>query len=125
VVQTRSGGSGKKQQGMDINAVLSVEGKEEVYVGSATKSWIDGFHRPGDYPFFLHICASYRSIEDLVVVLYLYSPSDALSGMSCTPITPSWTYAVRLNSRAGVFALSLATWHGMRIVSRHHRREQA
>lgn len=23
----------------------------------------------------------------------------------------------RLNSRAGVFALSLATWHGMRIVS--------
>lgn len=24
---------------------------------------------------------------------------------------------IRLNSRAGVFALSLATWHGMRIVS--------
>jgi hypothetical protein len=29
-----------------------------------------------------------------------------------------WDACNRLNSRAGVFALSLATWHGLRIVSR-------
>ena len=32
VVKTRSISGGKGLQGMDINAVLSVEGKEEVYV---------------------------------------------------------------------------------------------
>ena len=31
-LKVRGGSSAKKLQGMDINAVLSVEGKEEVYV---------------------------------------------------------------------------------------------
>jgi len=36
VVKARGVSAAKKQQGMDINAVLSVEGKEEVYVSCLT-----------------------------------------------------------------------------------------
>lgn len=38
---------------------------------------------------------------------------------ACREVGPYQNHVAdnRLNSRAGVFALSLATWHGMRIVS--------
>ncbi|GFZ47757.1 GTPase-activating protein GYP2 [Saitozyma sp. JCM 24511] len=73
--------------GMEINAVLSVEGKEEVYAG-----------RLNLLPPFLCFIS--------------------LDRRSCRCTLPLYTIrrVERLNSRAGVFALSLATWHGMRII---------
>jgi len=50
----------------------------------------------------------------------VYPPAvyDSAGGEVCEPQTLIEVNADgRLNSRAGVFALSLATWHGMRIVS--------
>ncbi|KIR68745.1 GTPase activating protein [Cryptococcus bacillisporus CA1873] len=83
-------GSGIKEgemQGMEISAVLSVEGKEEVYAGKLSLL----------PPFLCFI---------------------SLDRKSCRSTIPLYTIrrVERLNSRAGVFALSLATWHGMRIV---------
>ncbi|ORY31029.1 rab-GTPase-TBC domain-domain-containing protein [Naematelia encephala] len=74
-------------QSMDINAVLSVEGKEEVYAGRLSLL----------PPFLCFI---------------------SLDRRSCRCTLPLYTIrrVERLNSRAGVFALSLATWHGMRII---------
>ncbi|WRT64714.1 uncharacterized protein IL334_001648 [Kwoniella shivajii] len=74
-------------QGMDINAVISVEGKEEVYAGRLSLL----------PPFLCFI---------------------SLDRKSCRCTIPLYTIrrVERLNSRAGVFALSLATWHGMRII---------
>ncbi|OCF45828.1 GTPase activating protein [Kwoniella heveanensis CBS 569] len=74
-------------QGMDINAVISVEGKEEVYAGRLSLL----------PPFLCFI---------------------SLDRKSCRCAIPLYTIrrVERLNSRAGVFALSLATWHGMRII---------
>ncbi|KAL7420012.1 hypothetical protein Q5752_004976 [Cryptotrichosporon argae] len=74
-------------QGMDISAVLSVEGKEEVYAGKLSL-----------LPPFLCFISNDRR--------------------SCRCTLPLYTIrrVERLNSRAGVFALSLATWHGMRII---------
>nr|ODN93686.1 GTPase activating protein [Cryptococcus depauperatus CBS 7855] len=88
VVKLRQNGNGKNEmQGMDINAVLSVEGKEEVYAGRLSLL----------PPFLCFI---------------------SLDRKSCRCTLPLCTIrrVERLNSRAGVFALSLATWHGMRIV---------
>ncbi|KAL0255888.1 hypothetical protein I308_100699 [Cryptococcus tetragattii IND107] len=83
-------GSGIKEgemQSMEISAVLSVEGKEEVYAGKLSLL----------PPFLCFI---------------------SLDRKSCRSTIPLYTIrrVERLNSRAGVFALSLATWHGMRIV---------
>lgn len=80
-------GSSQGLQGMEINAVLSVEGKEEVYAG-----------RLNLLPPFLCFIS--------------------LDRRSCRCTLPLYTIrrVERLNSRAGVFALSLATWHGMRII---------
>ncbi|KAK6903668.1 hypothetical protein I203_107173 [Kwoniella mangroviensis CBS 8507] len=74
-------------QSMDINAVISVEGKEEVYAGRLSLL----------PPFLCFI---------------------SLDRKSCRCTIPLYTIrrVERLNSRAGVFALSLATWHGMRII---------
>ncbi|WWD07604.1 hypothetical protein V865_005705 [Kwoniella europaea PYCC6329] len=74
-------------QSMDINAVISVEGKEEVYAGRLSLL----------PPFLCFI---------------------SLDRKSCRYTIPLYTIrrVERLNSRAGVFALSLATWHGMRII---------
>ncbi|EIW71253.1 hypothetical protein TREMEDRAFT_71100 [Tremella mesenterica DSM 1558] len=74
-------------QGMDINAVLSVEGKEEVYAGRLSLL----------PPFLCFISLDRRSCR-CTLPLYIIRRVE------------------RLNSRAGVFALSLATWHGMRII---------
>ncbi|CAK9780962.1 TBC-domain-containing protein [Cutaneotrichosporon oleaginosum] len=80
-------GSASGLQGMDINAVLSVEGKEDVYAGKLSL-----------LPPFLCFVSNDRR--------------------SCRASLPLYTIrrVERLNSRAGVFALSLATWHGMRII---------
>ncbi|KAK8847460.1 hypothetical protein IAR55_005318 [Kwoniella newhampshirensis] len=80
-------GGGAELQGMDINAVISVEGKEEVYAGRLSLL----------PPFLCFI---------------------SLDRKSCRCTVPLYTIrrVERLNSRAGVFALSLATWHGMRII---------
>ncbi|WWC86831.1 uncharacterized protein L201_001710 [Kwoniella dendrophila CBS 6074] len=74
-------------QSMDINAVISVEGKEEVYAGRLS-------------------------------LLPPYLCFISLDRKSCRCTIPLYTIrrVERLNSRAGVFALSLATWHGMRII---------
>ncbi|WVW78360.1 hypothetical protein I302_100314 [Kwoniella bestiolae CBS 10118] len=80
--------SGQEElQSMDINAVISVEGKEEVYAGRLSLL----------PPFLCFI---------------------SLDRKSCRCTIPLYTIrrVERLNSRAGVFALSLATWHGMRII---------
>ncbi|WVQ83298.1 hypothetical protein IAT38_005437 [Cryptococcus sp. DSM 104549] len=84
-----NGGTPRKgeMQGMDINAVISVEGKEEVYAGRLS-------------------------------LLPPYLCFVSLDRKSCRCTIPLYTIrrVERLNSRAGVFALSLATWHGMRII---------
>ncbi|WVR04682.1 hypothetical protein IAU60_001693 [Kwoniella sp. DSM 27419] len=79
--------SNHELQSMDINAVISVEGKEEVYAGRLSLL----------PPFLCFI---------------------SLDRKSCRCTIPLYTIrrVERLNSRAGVFALSLATWHGMRII---------
>ncbi|TXT07246.1 hypothetical protein VHUM_03416 [Vanrija humicola] len=80
-------GSASGLPSMDINAVLSVEGKEEVYAGKLSL-----------LPPFLCFISNDRR--------------------SCRCTLPLYTIrrVERLNSRAGVFALSLATWHGLRII---------
>ncbi|WVQ75931.1 hypothetical protein IAR50_005566 [Cryptococcus sp. DSM 104548] len=89
VVKIRNNGVAEERlgQGMEISAVLSVEGKEEVYAGRLSLL----------PPFLCFI---------------------SLDRKSCRCTLPLYTIrrVERLNSRAGVFALSLATWHGMRIV---------
>jgi hypothetical protein len=76
-------------------------------------------YRLGDYPCYRHSCASSRWIRgraDVPSRCTLYGESSGERG-------PPWGLAIadagRLNSRAGVFALSLATWHGLRIVGRY------
>ena len=68
--------------------------------------------------------ASCRSTNALHASPYRYTPSDVLRGKlhSMNRRMAHWrliqiNFPLRLNSRAGVFALSLATWHGLRIVS--------
>ncbi|RSH86713.1 uncharacterized protein EHS24_004984 [Apiotrichum porosum] len=80
-------GSAAGLSSMDIIAVLSVEGKEDVYAGKLSL-----------LPPFLCFVSNDRR--------------------SCRCTLPLYTIrrVERLNSRAGVFALSLATWHGMRII---------
>ncbi|KAJ9103841.1 hypothetical protein QFC21_002303 [Naganishia friedmannii] len=74
-------------QEMEISAVLSVEGKDEVYSGKLSLL----------PPFLCFISLDKRSAR-FTLPLYTIRRVE------------------RLNSRAGVFALSLATWHGMRII---------
>ncbi|KAH8089610.1 putative GTPase-activating protein [Filobasidium floriforme] len=84
-----SGGVGMMNgtMGMEISAILSVEGKDEVYSGK------------------LHLLPPFLCFMSL----------DKRSARFSLPL-----YTIRrverLNSRAGVFALSLATWHGLRII---------
>ncbi|KAJ9094355.1 hypothetical protein QFC19_007963 [Naganishia cerealis] len=72
---------------MDISAVLSVQGKDEVYSGKLSLL----------PPFLCFLSLDKRSAR-FTLPLYTIRRVE------------------RLNSRAGVFALSLATWHGMRII---------
>ncbi|GHJ83929.1 hypothetical protein NliqN6_0331 [Naganishia liquefaciens] len=74
-------------QEMEIGAVLSVEGKDEVYSGKLSLL----------PPFLCFISLDKRSAR-FTLPLYTIRRVE------------------RLNSRAGVFALSLATWHGMRVI---------
>ncbi|KAK4687780.1 TBC1 domain family member 8/9, partial [Tremellales sp. Uapishka_1] len=94
VVKLR-GGAGKTQQlalqGMDISAVLSVEGKEEVYAVVS-----------------VHFAVVHDSKSGEVGVLRSRGGEGVEADVQHV--------GIRLNSRAGVFALSLATWHGMRII---------
>lgn len=50
-----------------------------------------------------------------------YPPSRTVRGLALIE-AEAHAEVLRLNSRAGVFALSLATWHGMRIVRRDSAR---
>lgn len=74
-------------QGMEISAILSVEGKDEVYSGRLNLL----------PPFLCFVSLDKRSAR-FSIPLYTIRRVE------------------RLNSRAGVFALSLATWHGMRLI---------
>jgi hypothetical protein len=93
-------------QEMEIGAVLSVEGKDEVYVrprkrGIKAIMTADPLYQSGKLsllpPFLCFISLDKRSAR-FTLPLYTIRRVE------------------RLNSRAGVFALSLATWHGMRVV---------
>lgn len=79
---------------------------------SARRLAVTNAHRPANSPSSPHSSASSPTTADHAAALCRYTPSGASSGTS-----PLLCYANgSLNSRAGVFALSLATWHGMRIV---------
>lgn len=124
-------------QSMEISAILSVEGKDEVYVSSLL-------------PAFCAFCSIKRTREGVerhevtvkaVQLIPLFSIRPCPHPISCQSgrlnLLPPFLCFVsldkrsarfslplytirrveRLNSRAGVFALSLATWHGMRLVS--------
>lgn len=107
----------KGSQGMDINAVLSVEGKEEVYVSvrGRRRHWNVLILQAGRLsllpPFLCFISLDRKSCR---CTLPLYTIRRVERYVSRR--LPRDTLMGRLNSRAGVFALSLATWHGMRIV---------
>jgi hypothetical protein len=71
----------KGQQGMEINAVLSVEGKEEVYVSPCSTTLRVGLMiRLGGYRCYRLSCVSFRSIGNLVDVHYLCILSGVLKG---------------------------------------------
>ena len=120
-------------QGMDINAVLSVEGKEEVYVSQSISMASDQWKpqrrnqrahvrcRLGSCLCYRLSSASFLWTDGLVDVPCHCIQSEESRGESFSSwhrlrLSPGLMHVCRLNSRAGVFALSLATWHGMRIV---------
>jgi hypothetical protein len=71
----------KGQQGMEINAVLSVEGKEEVYVSKdLNEKGVGLMIRRGGYLYYRLSCVSFRSIGNLVDVHYLCIQSGVLKG---------------------------------------------
>jgi hypothetical protein len=73
----------KGQQGMEINAVLSVEGKEEVYVSQdLNREGVGLMIRRGGYLYYRLSCVSFRSIGNLVDVHYLCILLGVLKGKS-------------------------------------------
>ena len=71
----------KGQQGMEINAVLSVEGKEEVYVSSCRiEAGVGLMIRLGGYLYYRLSCVLFRSIGNLVDVHYLCILLGVLKG---------------------------------------------
>ena len=71
----------KGQQGMEINAVLSVEGKEEVYVSSCDiRAGVGLIIRLGGYLYYRLSCVLFRSIGNLVDVHYLCILLGVLKG---------------------------------------------
>jgi hypothetical protein len=79
----------KGQQGMEINAVLSVEGKEEVYVSKdLNEKGVGLMIRRGGYPYYRLSCVSFRSIGNLVDVHYLYILLGVLKGKPRGPGMP-------------------------------------
>lgn len=97
---TGGSGNGKEKesdkglQGMEINAVLSVEGKEEVYVScqasvprQVARMGSDGglIDRPVDCRCYHLSCASSRSTANRVGALYRYTPSAESRGTCARP----------------------------------------
>ena len=146
-----SGGVGMMNgtMGMEISAILSVEGKDEVYVSQSCQGLLIVFRMLAS------VCTETKSSVRVPCTVGQATPSPSLPmlhvpGQTVRPVLPPSLYhpqgrtvrpyyghraspeeddeltvdiahrdaCTRLNSRAGVFALSLATWHGLRIVSR-------
>ena len=96
---------------MDINAVLSFgeHGVEDSYVSlfaavSSPEQVNEHCVQAGK----LHLIPPYLAFSSL----------DRKSVRFTLPLS-TVRRVERLNARAGVYALSLSTWHGMKIVSRH------
>jgi hypothetical protein len=147
-----SGGVGMMNgtMGMEISAILSVEGKDEVYVSQTYQGLLIGI-----LTMLASVCTESKSSVRVPSTVGQATPSPSLpllhvARQTVRPVLPpslyhpqgrtvrrysgrrafpgeenelmvddaQWYACDRLNSRAGVFALSLATWHGLRIVSR-------
>lgn len=95
---------------MDINAVLSlgVQGEEDAYVSFQVSAAVAVSHRTSIKAGKLYIMSPYLAFASL----------DRKSVRFTIPLS-TIRRVERLNARAGIYALSLSTWHGAKIVRIH------